>query len=90
MEITLLMQSACNYAVKWNCSGRIIRQLSNTTILFIVVPRLFTADIAAFYEAYYTNKGVKVLKGTLAVGFDANANGDVCIISTSYFVNSYL
>lgn len=42
------------------------------------MPRLFTADIAAFYEAYYTNKGVKILKGTLAVGFDADANGDVC------------
>ena len=52
-----------------------------TAMTFLVVPRLFTADIAAFYEAYYTNKGVKVLKGTLAVGFDANANGDVCIIS---------
>lgn len=50
---------------------------------FLVVPRLFTADIAAFYEAYYTNKGVKILKGTLAVGFDANANGDVCTISRS-------
>jgi monodehydroascorbate reductase (NADH) len=44
------------------------------------MPRLFTADIAAFYEAYYTNKGVKILKGTLAVGFDANANGDVTAV----------
>jgi hypothetical protein len=49
------------------------------------VPRLFTADIAAFYEAYYTNKGVKILKGTLAVGFDADANGDVCKIFKSQF-----
>ena len=56
-----------------------------TAMAFLAVPRLFTADIAAFYEAYYTNKGVKVLKGTLAVGFDANANGDVCIISKPNF-----
>ena len=56
-----------------------------TAMAFLVVPRLFTADIAAFYEAYYTNKGVKILKGTLAVGFDANANGDVCIISKPNF-----
>ena len=56
-----------------------------TAMSFLVVPRLFTADIAAFYEAYYTNKGVKILKGTLAVGFDANAIGDVCIISKPNF-----
>ena len=41
------------------------------------MPRLFTAGIAHFYEGYYTNKGIKILKGTVAVGFDADANGDV-------------
>ncbi|CAK9159575.1 unnamed protein product [Ilex paraguariensis] len=41
------------------------------------MPRLFTADIAAFYEGYYANKGVKIIKGTVAVGFDTNANGEV-------------
>ncbi|VAI00678.1 unnamed protein product [Triticum turgidum subsp. durum] len=44
------------------------------------MPRLFTAEIAAFYESYYTNKGVKILKGTIAVGFDADANGDVTAV----------
>ncbi|XP_066330760.1 monodehydroascorbate reductase 3, cytosolic-like [Miscanthus floridulus] len=39
--------------------------------------RLFTAGIAHFYEGYYTNKGIKIVKGTVAVGFDADANGDV-------------
>ncbi|TXG58308.1 hypothetical protein EZV62_016137 [Acer yangbiense] len=41
------------------------------------MPRLFTADIAAFYEGYYANKGVKIIKGTVAVGFTADANGEV-------------
>ncbi|XVF04098.1 hypothetical protein REPUB_Repub05bG0052500 [Reevesia pubescens] len=41
------------------------------------MPRLFTAAIAAFYESYYANKGIKIIKGTLAVGFNANANGEV-------------
>ncbi|WOL18546.1 monodehydroascorbate reductase-like [Canna indica] len=41
------------------------------------MPRLFTPEIAAFYEGYYTNKGVKIDKGTLVVGFDSDANGDV-------------
>lgn len=44
----------------------------------LVVPRLFTADIAKFYEGYYTNKGVKIIKGTVASGFGSNDNGEVC------------
>jgi len=41
------------------------------------VPRLFTSGIASFYEGYYANKGIKIVKGTVAVGFDSDANGDV-------------
>ncbi|KAJ4885688.1 hypothetical protein Rs2_35781 [Raphanus sativus] len=41
------------------------------------MPKLFTADIAAFYETYYTNKGVKIIKGTVASGFTAHPNGEV-------------
>ncbi|KAL1541372.1 monodehydroascorbate reductase (NADH) [Salvia divinorum] len=41
------------------------------------MPRLFTAGIAAFYEGYYTNKGVNVIKGALVVGFETNENGEV-------------
>jgi monodehydroascorbate reductase (NADH) len=44
------------------------------------MPRLFTAGIAAFYEAYYANKGVKIVKGTVAVGFDSDTNGDVTAV----------
>lgn len=46
------------------------------------MPRLFTAGIAAFYEGYYANKGIKIIKGTVAVGFTSDANGEV--ISWSY------
>jgi monodehydroascorbate reductase (NADH) len=41
------------------------------------MPRLFTSGIAAFYESYYANKGIKIIKGTVAVGFSANSNGEV-------------
>ena len=41
------------------------------------MPRLFTADIAAFYEGYYAKKGVNIIKGTVAVGFTSNDNGEV-------------
>ncbi|XP_072981017.1 monodehydroascorbate reductase 3, cytosolic [Typha angustifolia] len=44
------------------------------------MPRLFTAGIAAFYEGYYANKGVKIIKGTVAVGFDSDAKGDVTAV----------
>ncbi|KAK8632463.1 hypothetical protein V6N13_072854 [Hibiscus sabdariffa] len=42
-----------------------------------VVPRLFTSGIATFYEGYYANKGIKIIKGTVAVGFTSNSNGEV-------------
>ncbi|XP_058089011.1 monodehydroascorbate reductase [Magnolia sinica] len=41
------------------------------------MPRLFTSGIAAFYEGYYANKGISIIKGTVAVGFDSDANGEV-------------
>lgn len=41
------------------------------------MPRLFTSGIAAFYESYYANKGIKIIKGTVAVGFSANEKGEV-------------
>ena len=41
------------------------------------MPRLFTADIVSFYEGYYANKGIKIIKGTVATGFSSNANGEV-------------
>ena len=41
------------------------------------MPRLFTSDIAAFYEEFYKNKGVKIIKGTVATGFESDASGNV-------------
>ncbi|KAF3441696.1 hypothetical protein FNV43_RR15611 [Rhamnella rubrinervis] len=44
------------------------------------MPRLFTSGIAAFYESFYANKGIKIIKGTVAVGFNANPNGEVTAV----------
>lgn len=41
------------------------------------MPRLFTSGLAAFYEGYYKNKGVNIIKGTVVVGFTSNSNGEV-------------
>lgn len=40
------------------------------------MPWLFTADFPAFYEGYYSNKGIKIMKGSVAVGFTADASGE--------------
>lgn len=39
--------------------------------------RLFTPEIAAYYEKYYQDKGIKLLKGELATGFVDAGNGSV-------------
>ncbi|KAK4281626.1 hypothetical protein QN277_013095 [Acacia crassicarpa] len=41
------------------------------------MPRLFSSGLAAFYEGYYKNKGVNIIKGTVVVGFTSNSNGEV-------------
>lgn len=37
----------------------------------------FTAEMASFYEGYYANKGIKIIKGTVATGFNTNSDGEV-------------
>lgn len=54
-----------------------MQAISHGNATMVVVPRLFTAGIAHFYEGYYANKGINMVKGTVASGFDADANGDV-------------
>lgn len=44
------------------------------------MPRLFTSDIAAFYEGYYQGKGVEIVKGTVATGFSTDEDGHVKIV----------
>lgn len=56
------------------------------------MPRLFTPEIAAFYEGYYAKKGITIIKGTVAVGFTVDAKGEVrpksTIVSNSHLVKS--
>ena len=35
-----------------------------------MMQRLFTPEVAEFYESFYTNKGIKLCKGELAAGFE--------------------
>ncbi len=55
--------------------------------LSLAVPRLFTSEIAAFYEGYYEGKGVTIIKGTLAAAFEKDEHGHVgfccCLLNSS-------
>jgi monodehydroascorbate reductase (NADH) len=41
------------------------------------MPRLFTPELASFYESYYENKGVNIIKGTSVTAFEKDDNGHV-------------
>lgn len=41
------------------------------------MPRLFTKEIAEFYERYYTLKGIKLIKDTSVIELEADPNGEV-------------
>lgn len=52
----------------------------DTTIVFPedrFMERLFTPEIADFYEGFYKDKGVKILKEDTVVGFEGQG-GKVC------------
>ncbi len=42
-----------------------------------LMSRLFTPEIAAYYEKYYADKGIKLVKGELASGFVDGGDGSV-------------
>jgi len=41
------------------------------------MPRLFTAELASFYEGYYEGKGITILKGPKTTAFETDATGHV-------------
>jgi monodehydroascorbate reductase (NADH) len=43
------------------------------------VARLFTPEIASFYEEYYMQKGVKFIKGNVMSSFESDSEKKVCI-----------
>lgn len=41
------------------------------------LPRLFTKEIAEFYERYYTSKGIRIMKGTSVIDLESDSNKEV-------------
>ena len=52
------------------------------------MPRLFTPEIAAFYEEYYKAKGVNIIKGTTVTAFEKDDQGNVSL-PTFFRVKSF-
>lgn len=50
---------------------------------FLTVARLFTPEIAAFYEDYYRQRGVEFIKGTVMTSFESDADKKVSLIILS-------
>ncbi|KGN56211.1 monodehydroascorbate reductase 3, cytosolic [Cucumis sativus] len=61
--------------------GAVLRQNNlNVTMVYPghwCMSRLFTKEIAEFYERYYTSKGIKLVKETSVIELEADPNGEV-------------
>ncbi|BBN04823.1 monodehydroascorbate reductase (NADH) [Marchantia polymorpha subsp. ruderalis] len=62
------------------CAAALIGNRIPVTMVFPeshIMARLFTPEIAAFYEQYYEKRGVTFKKGTVMSGFERNDQGKV-------------
>lgn len=65
------------------CAAALVTNKIHVTMVFPephCMARLFTPEIAAFYEDYYMKKGVKFIKGTVMASFESNDDGKVAAV----------
>ncbi|KAH9288232.1 hypothetical protein KI387_032349, partial [Taxus chinensis] len=65
------------------CAAALVTNNIHVTMVFPekhLMARLFTSEIAAFYEDYYRNKGVKFIKGTAMSSFERDSEGKVVAV----------
>lgn len=58
------------------CAAALSMNQLDVTMVFpeaTVMPRLFTPEMAAFYEGFYKEKGIKILKGELVTSLEGQA-----------------
>lgn len=55
-----------------------------------VMPRLFTPELAAFYEKFYTDKGIKLMEGALANGFEGKDGKVGVLLSILGSIRTYI
>ncbi|KAI5084361.1 hypothetical protein GOP47_0000530 [Adiantum capillus-veneris] len=62
------------------CAAALVTNRMKVTMVFPeqhCMARLFTSEIAAFYEDYYKKRGVKFIKGTVMTAFESDAEKKV-------------
>uniref|UniRef100_A0A0C9QM80 monodehydroascorbate reductase (NADH) n=1 Tax=Wollemia nobilis TaxID=56998 RepID=A0A0C9QM80_9CONI len=65
------------------CAAALITNNIHVTMVFPekhLMARLFSLEIAAFYEDYYRNKGVQFVKGTVMSSFERDSEGKVVAV----------
>ncbi|KAH7276413.1 hypothetical protein KP509_39G006100 [Ceratopteris richardii] len=65
------------------CAAALISNNIGVTMVFPehhFMARLFTAEIAAFYEDYYMKRGVNFIKGTVMAAFESDENKNVTAV----------
>ncbi|XP_057983919.1 monodehydroascorbate reductase 4, peroxisomal [Malania oleifera] len=66
------------------CAASLVTNRINVTMVFPeahCMARLFTPQIASYYEEYYKSKGVKFIKGTVLSSFDIDSSGKVTAVN---------
>ncbi|GAA0186117.1 hypothetical protein Leryth_019948 [Lithospermum erythrorhizon] len=66
------------------CAASLAINKLNVTMVFPgshLMARLFTPQIASYYEEYYSSKGVKIIKGTSLTSFKFNSEGKVIAVN---------
>lgn len=65
------------------CAAALVTNKIHVTMVFPenhCMARLFTPEIAAFYEDYYKSKGVQFIKGTVMSSFEIDSQGKVVAV----------
>ncbi|ERN02420.1 monodehydroascorbate reductase 4, peroxisomal isoform X1 [Amborella trichopoda] len=66
------------------CAASLVTNKISVTMVFPeehIMARLFTPTIAAFYEDYYSSKGVEFIKGTVLSSLETNSLGQVVAVN---------
>ncbi|GLJ53038.1 hypothetical protein SUGI_1129590 [Cryptomeria japonica] len=65
------------------CAAALVTNKIHVTMVFPeehLMARLFTSELAAFYEDYYRSKGVRFIKGTVMSSFERDSEGKVVAV----------
>eukprot|EP00252_Welwitschia_mirabilis_P007734 TRINITY_DN193_c0_g1_i1.p1 TRINITY_DN193_c0_g1~~TRINITY_DN193_c0_g1_i1.p1 ORF type:complete len:483 (-),score=98.65 TRINITY_DN193_c0_g1_i1:286-1734(-) len=92
MKLVDVMKSCCGGKavvigggyIGMECAAALVNNKIDVIMVFPeqhCMARLFTPEIAAYYENYYKNKGIKFIKGTVMSSFESDSEGKVTAVN---------